>query len=206
MPRRVSSRTPFCHQRVTEQPDISATALLHGVLLTENGEEDSVNPSGHRRQRASRVGEQHTARRERRPGPQRARTETQHSGAHRHCDRLQRVGEGPSPGPAGPNDTSSACAQRVKCSLIDSARSAKRRNQRRTLHAGNPSRIAILRCPSPAALASIAPPITATSSRRLTKASSPNSTWVRPHTRHLPRRGRTRSSLPPRRRNGRARA
>jgi hypothetical protein len=51
----------------------------------------------------------------------------------------------PKPGPAGASETSSANAQRQKCSRIAVARSPKRRNQRRTLHAGTPRRNAIRR-------------------------------------------------------------
>jgi hypothetical protein len=64
----------------------------------------------------------------------------------------------------GPSSGSSATAQRVKCARICSARSANRRSQPRTVSGHATSRAAIRRNPSPATFASIADPITDTSS------------------------------------------
>src|SRR5450432_412676 len=71
------------------------------------------------------------------------------------------------PPPAGmiaPSSGSSATAHRVKCARISSARPANRRSQPRTVSGHAPNRAAIGRNPSPATFASIASPITATSS------------------------------------------
>lgn len=84
-------------------------------------------------------------------------------------------------GSTGPSSGSSATAHRVKCALISSARSANRRNQPRTVPAGTPNRQAIGRCPSPATFASIAAPITDTSSWRRNNATSGSSTCVPEH-------------------------
>ena len=98
-------------------------------------------------------------------------------------------------GNTGPSSGSSATAQRVKCARISAARSANLRSQPRTVSAGTPNRTPIGRCPSPAAFASIAAPITVTSSRRRNNATSASSTCVPAHPRHRARRGRNDRSL-----------
>ena len=112
------------------------------------------------------------------------------------------------PPPAGmtaPNSTSSTTAQRVKCALIASRSATNRRSQPRTVSTGTPNRPAIGRCPSPATLATIAAPITATPSRRRNSATSGSSTCVPPHPRQRARRGRKIRS-PAAQRSTRARA
>jgi len=96
----------------------------------------------------------------------------------------------PPAGNTGPNSGSNANAHRVKCALIASARAANRRSQPRTVSAGTPNRPAISRCPSPRTFASIAAPITDTSSRRRKSTRSGSSTCVPAHPRHFARRGR----------------
>ena len=108
-------------------------------------------------------------------------------------------------GSTGPSSGSSATAHRVKCARICSARSTNRRSQPRTVSAGTPNRAAIRRYPSPATLASIAAPITATSSWRRDNATSGSSTCVPAQPRHRARRGRNNRS-PTEQRNTRSRA
>ncbi len=108
--------------------------------------------------------------------------------------------------PAGittPSSGSSATAQRVKCALISSARSANLRSQPRTVSGYAPNRAAIRRNPSPATFASIASPITDTSSRRRENANSGNNTCVPKQPRHRARRGRN-NLFPPRQRSTRS--
>ena len=64
----------------------------------------------------------------------------------------------------GPSIGSSTTAERVNSARITSAFASNRRTQPRTVPAGTPNRAAIGRCPSPPACASIAAPITSTSS------------------------------------------
>ena len=97
------------------------------------------------------------------------------------------------PPPAGmiaPSSGSSTTAQRVKCARISSARPANLRSQPRTVSGYAPNRAAIDRNPSPATFASIADPITATSSCRRKNASCGNNTCVPAQPRHRARRGR----------------
>jgi len=104
-----------------------------------------------------------------------------------------------------PSIGSNASAQRVNSARISSARATNRRSQPRTVSAGTPNRSAIDRHPSPATFASIATPITATSSWRRNKHKSGSSTCVPAQPRHRVRRGRHRQS-PDTRRNTRSRA
>src|SRR5664280_2044155 len=89
--------------------------------------------------------------------------------------------------------TATKWAQRVKCSLIASAREANRRSHPRTVDAGRPSARAMRRCPSPRALAVSAMAITSALSRRRTRVSSWTKTWVQEHDRQNDRRKRRRS-------------
>ena len=96
------------------------------------------------------------------------------------------------PLPAGSTDPSigsSAIAQRVNNTRINSARPTNLRSQPRTVSAGTPNREAIRRHPSPATFASIASPITDTSSWRRNNTTSGNSTCVPAQPRHRARRG-----------------
>jgi hypothetical protein len=86
---------------------------------------------------------------------------------------------------------SNVSAHRVKCTLTCSARSANRRSQPRTVSAGTPNRPAIGRYPAPATFASIARPITDTSSRRRSTQKPGSNTCVPAHPRHRARRGRS---------------
>ena len=104
-----------------------------------------------------------------------------------------------------PSSGSNATAHRVKCERITSARSRNRRSQPRTVSACTPSRPAIRRYASPATLATIAAPITDTSSWRRNRHTSGSSTCVPAHPRHRARRGRSHRS-PARQRSTRCRA
>ena len=84
----------------------------------------------------------------------------------------------------------STCAQRVKCSLIALALTAKLRSQPRTVEAIRPRAAAILRWPWPRALATRAVPMTSTPSRRRNRVSSGTSTCVTAQARQIERRGR----------------
>ena len=98
----------------------------------------------------------------------------------------------PPAGSIAPSSGSNATAQRVKCARIGSARSANRRSQPRTVSGYAPTRAAIRRNPSPATtFASIASPITDTSSWRRENASSGSNTCVPKQPRQRARRGRT---------------
>jgi Transposase len=111
------------------------------------------------------------------------------------------------PLPAGntdPSSGSSATAQRVNNARINSARPTNLRSQPRTVSAGTPNRDAIPRHPSPATFASIASPITATSSWRRNNTTSGSSTCVPKQPRHRARRG-TSNRSPDRQRNTRSR-
>ena len=108
-------------------------------------------------------------------------------------------------GITGPSSGSSATAHRVKWLRNNSARSANRRSQPRTVSAGTPRPRAIRRYPMPETLAVIAAPITDTSSWRRNKHTSGNNTCVAAQPRHRARRGRSRRS-PDRHRNTRVRA
>lgn len=110
--------------------------------------------------------------------------------------------------PAGPGNTGSGASarhQRVNTTRTASTRPAKRRNQPRTVSAGRPSSAAIRRCPSPAALAASAAPITATVSARRTSTNTGSSTCVARHPVHRDRRGDIHTE-PSRPRTDRARA
>ena len=97
-------------------------------------------------------------------------------------------------GSTAPNSGSNTTAQRVKCARIHSARSANLRSQPRTVSGYAPNRAAIRRNPSPATFASIASPITDTSSCRRANASRGNNTCVPAQPRHRARRGRNNQS------------
>ena len=110
--------------------------------------------------------------------------------------------------PAGSIDDrfgSNTCAQTPKCTAIRAATVLKRRSHPRTVDAGRPTTKAALRCPAPAAAIATARPITATVSTRRPNTTSANKTWVFPHDRHRPRRGRS-STTPPSSRTRRRRA
>lgn len=79
-------------------------------------------------------------------------------------------------------------------------------NHLRTVDTGNPNLHAARRCPTPIALAANAAPITSASSRRRSRVSVLISTWVLAHRSHRERRGRCRTSPPPRSRSTRHRA
>jgi len=134
------------------------------------------------------------------PGPKRNT-----AAACRCPDGLHRVGEGAPARASGPNDTSRACAQRVKCSLIATARSAETAQPAPHHPIGHPEAGSDAAVPVAGHLGSIASPITATSSRRLTRPSVAQSRCVFRQPRQIDRRGRTLSSLPPRRRRARHR-
>jgi hypothetical protein len=110
--------------------------------------------------------------------------------------------------PAGPGITGSAATARnntVNHRRTASTRPANRRSQPRTVSAGRPNAAAIRRCPTPAALAASAAPITATASARRSNNPAGSSTCVTPQPAHRARRGRTRHT-PPEPRTARARA
>ena len=92
----------------------------------------------------------------------------------------------------------------VNNARINSARPTNLRSQPRTVSAGTPNREAIDRHLSPATLASIASPITATSSWRRNNTTSGNSTCVPKQPRYRARRG-TSNRSPDRQRNTRPR-
>jgi hypothetical protein len=80
------------------------------------------------------------------------------------------------------------------------------RSQSRTVVAGRPSRRAIVRCPSPRALASNAAAITSAPSRRRGTMQHAMTACVRRHDRQIARRGRTRRSPSSVRRHARDRS
>jgi hypothetical protein len=84
----------------------------------------------------------------------------------------------------------------VKNTRTASARPANRRSHPRTVDAARPATPAILRCPSPAAAASSAAPITAAESARRSRHHAGNSTCVAPHWRHRDLRGTSTASGP----------
>ena len=108
-------------------------------------------------------------------------------------------------GITGPSSGSNTTAHRAKYPRTSPARNANRRSQPRTVSFGTPSRPAITRCPAPAIFASIARPITNTSSRRRNKHKSANNTCVPAHPRQRARLGRSDRS-PAAHRNTRLRA
>jgi hypothetical protein len=89
--------------------------------------------------------------------------------------------------------TTSVTAKAVNAARTDSAREPNRRSHPRTVDGARPNRIAIARCPRPAALSINAEPITATVSARRANASTSSNTCVTSHRRQRPRRGRTRN-------------
>ncbi len=94
--------------------------------------------------------------------------------------------------PAGPGNTGSGARSRhhrVNTARTASTRSAKRRNQPRTVSGGRPSSAAISRCPDPVAFAVNPAPITAAVSARRTSNSTGSSTCVAPQPVHRARRG-----------------
>ena len=182
-------------QRVPEQPDLPATVFIHAVLpalsFTSAGPSQLTAPPG-RGNSCCQAARRPTARtRSATDHPDRTATPTP-------SPRPRSLPAHPRPrspaGSTGPSSGSSTTAHRVKCALIRSARSANRRSQPRTVSAGTPNRPAIGRCPSPATFASIAAPITDTSSRRRNNATSGSSTCVPAHPRHRARRGRNNRS------------
>ena len=83
----------------------------------------------------------------------------------------------------------------VKNTRTSSARPANRRSHPRTVGAGRPSRPAIRRCPSPAAAATSAAPITSAASARRSRHHAGSSTCVAPHPRHRDLRGTSTTSV-----------
>lgn len=103
----------------------------------------------------------------------------------------------PSAEPRGlmaPRQGSKAQAKVVAAARIASAWALARRSQPRTVAGGRPSAPAILRCPSPAALATSAATITSAASRRRGTAQAGKITWLAPQRLHHALRGRSRRS------------
>ena len=99
------------------------------------------------------------------------------------------------PDPAGPGNTGSGASarhHRVNTTRTASTRAAKRRNQPRTVSGGRPSSAAIRRCPTPAAFAASAAPITAAVSARRSQQQHRQQHMRRPQPVHRDRRGTTR--------------
>ena len=180
---------------VPEQADLPTTLLIHHVLpalsftsagpsqLTSPTERrELVLPTARRPTAATRSATDHPVRTATPTPAQRPRSPP----THPRCRSR--------PAAPTPSSGSSATAQRVKCALISSARSANRRSQPRTVSACTPNRPAIRRYPSPATLASIAAPITDTSSCRRNNTRSGSSTCVPAHPRQRARRGRNNRS------------
>lgn len=96
------------------------------------------------------------------------------------------------PPPAGPGSTGSGSNARnhqVNTARTASARPANRRNQPRTVSAGQPRPAAIRRNPTPRAFATNADPITDTVSARRGSATTGNNTCVTPQPVQRDRRG-----------------
>ena len=91
---------------------------------------------------------------------------------------------------------SRSCASTLNKTRTRSAFTAKRRNQPRAVDTGTPDNTATLRCPTPAAFATNATPITPTASRRRNNVSVLISTCVTAQPAHRERRGRRRSTRP----------
>ncbi len=192
-------------QRVPEQPDLPTTLLIHS--FSQRSPARARTLSAHRTR-----GKGELVLHNNRPPDNTEATRHTPVAAKRSTHALPASAIASSasatPPPAGktaPNSRSSATSQRVKCALIASRSATNRRNQPRTVSFGTPNRPAIDRCPSPATPASIAAPITATSSRRRNNTRSGNSTCVPPHPPQRARRGRKTRS-PATQRNTRARA
>ena len=102
------------------------------------------------------------------------------------------VQTGSAVGAGAANSTPSSAAVAASTASTRSATATIRRSHPRTVEHGTLTNTAIRRCPAPPALASSAAPITVTASARRSNTLAGNSTWVRRHPRHLPRRGRNR--------------
>lgn len=95
-------------------------------------------------------------------------------------------------GAAGAGSASNSCTNRVNAMATRSALAAIRESQPRTVEVARPIRAATRRYPHPRARTSNAAPITSTASARRDNTVNGTNTCVRPHKRHIDRRGTSR--------------